>query len=300
LRVGRRVKRPAFGKIAGACETQQEQEMLSVNTNAGALVALQNLNSTNHQLSAVQNRINTGLKVSGAKDDGGAFAIAQAMRADVASLGAVRNSLSRVQSVVDTSIAAGEAISDILVQMKAKALAASDVSLDTASRSALNEDFKSLASQITTIIDNAEFAGSNLINGTTNLISALANAAGTSTITVLDESLALGGTIITMAAATVLDTAANAKAAVTKIENSLDNLNQALARLGTASKKLGVHSTFVGKLSDELEKGIGNLVDADLAKDSALLQALQVKQQLGIQALSIANQAPSVLLALFR
>jgi flagellin len=273
---------------------------LSVNTNASALAALQNLNKTNMELAQTQNRINTGLKVAGAKDDGGVFAIAQSMRADVASLGAVQNSLSRVQSVVDTAIAAGEAISDILVQMKAKALAASDVSLDTASRSALNEDFKSLASQITTIIDNAEFAGSNLINGSTNSISALANAAGTSTITVVDESLALGGTIITMAAATVLDTAANAKAAVTKIENSLDNLNQALARLGTSSKKLSIHSTFVGKLTDELEKGIGNLVDADLAKDSARLQAYQVKQQLGIQALAIANQAPQVLLSLFR
>jgi flagellin len=273
--------------------------MLSVNTNAGALAALQNLNYTNTQLSDVQKRINTGLKVSGAKDDGGIFAIAQGMRADVASLGAVRNSLSRVQSVVDTSLAAGEAVSDLLVAMKSKALAASDTSLDASSRSALNEDFKALRDQITTIVGNAEFAGTNLINNTTTQIQALANAAG-SFITILDENLLLGGGVITLTAASVLDTATNAAANATVIDTSLDQLNQALARLGTASKSLATHSVFVGKLSDELEKGIGALVDADLAKDSASLQALQVKQQLGIQALSIANQAPSVLLALFR
>ena len=87
---------------------------------------------------------------------------------------------------------------------------------------------------------------------------------------------------------------------VATIETSLNNLTLALAQLGTDSKKLGIHKAFMAKLSNELENGIGNLVDADLATESARLQALQTKQQLGIQALSIANQAPSVLLGLFR
>ena len=73
-----------------------------------------------------------------------------------------------------------------------------------------------------------------------------------------------------------------------------------LARLGTQSKALTTHQTFVGKLSDALESGVGNLVDADLAKESAKLQALQTKQQLGVQALSIANQTPQLVLSLFR
>jgi len=81
---------------------------------------------------------------------------------------------------------------------------------------------------------------------------------------------------------------------------SLDNVNAALARLGTQSKALGIHTTFVSKLSDALETGIGNLVDADLARESARLQSLQVKQQLGIQALSIANQRPQAILSFFQ
>jgi len=274
--------------------------MLSVNTNAGALAALQNLNATSAQLEMVQNRINTGLRVSSAKDDGGAYAIAQAMRADVAGLGAVKNSLSRVGSVVDTALAAGGAISDLLIEMKGKALAASDTSLDTASRSALNEDFKALRDQIGTIVANAEFSGTNLLNNTTTSVQALANADGTSALTVLDENLSLTGTVITISATSSFTTGTEAAAVAAQLATSLDGVNQSLARLGTASKSLSIHATFVGKLSDELEKGIGNLVDADLARDSATLQSLQVKQQLGIQALSIANQAPSTILALFR
>lgn len=274
--------------------------MLSVNTNAGALAALQNLNATNTQLGTIQSRINTGLRVAGAKDDGGAYAIAQGMRADVESLVAVKGSLSRVQSVVDTGLAAGEAISDLLVEMKAKALAASDTSLDTSSRTALAEDFKALRDQIATVVANAEFAGSNLIKAATLSLSALANADGSSKINVTDEDLSLSGSTLSLTASTTFTTASEAAAVASTIGTDLDRLNQALARLGTASKSLETHSVFVTKLSDELEKGIGALVDADLAKESAALQALQVKQQLGIQALSIANQAPSTVLALFR
>jgi flagellin len=272
----------------------------SVNTNPGALAALQYLNATNRELAVTQRRINTGLKVAGAKDDGGIFAIAQQMRADVASLGAVKNSLSRVQSVVDTGLAAGEAVSDLLVQMKAKALAASDTSLDTSSRTALNEDFKALRDQITTIVDNAEFAGSNLIQAATLSLSALANADGSSTIDITDEDLSLSGATVSLSAAASFATASQATAVASTINTDLDRLNQALARLGTASKSLETHSIFVGKLSDEVEKGIGNLVDADLAKESARLQSYQVKQQLGIQALAIANAAPQTILSFFQ
>ncbi len=274
--------------------------MLSVNTNAGAMVALQNLNKTNLELAAVQNRINTGLRVSGAKDDGGIYAIAQSMRADIGGLGAVKQSLDRVTSVVDTALAAGEAISDLLVEMKAKALAGADSSLDANARTALNEDFKALRNQIATVVSNAEFGGTNLINNTTAQITALANADGSSVITVLDENLSLGGAIVTLAATASFSTATQADNIASTIGTSLDNLNQALARLGTGSKSMSIHKSFVTKLSDELEKGVGNLVDADLARESAALQALQVKQQLGIQALAIANAAPNTLLALFQ
>ena len=275
--------------------------MATINTNPGAMIALQNLNQTNKDLQQVQQRINTGLAVSSAKDNGGVFAIAQSMRADVAGYNAVGTSLDLAQSTVDVALAAGEAISDLLIEMKEKALAGADTSLDTASRNALNEDFKALRDQIGTIVDNAEFNGTNLINGTqTGGISALANADGSNTLDIGQEVMSLGGTNVTVAATASFATSAAASGLVATIETSLDNLNTALAKLGTGSKSLEVHKSFVGKLSDALEKGIGNLVDADLAKESARLQSLQVKQQLGTQALSIANSAPSSILGYFR
>ena len=274
--------------------------MNSVNTNPGAMIALQNLNKANMELQETQNRINTGLEVASAKDNGGIYAIAQRMRSQVAGYGVVQQSLDRGEATLDVALAAGEAISDLLIEMKEKALAAADESLDTASRSALNEDYKALRDQISTIVNNAEFNGLNLIDGSTDAFVALANQDGSNTITVTDEDMSLSGSIVTVAAASSFATATEADNIASAIGTSLDNVNEALARLGTSSKALEIHSTFVTKLSDSLETGIGNLVDADMAKESARLQALQVKQQLGTQALSIANSAPQSVLSFFR
>jgi flagellin len=274
--------------------------MLSVNTNTGAMVALQNLNRTNSQLTTVQNAINTGLKVSSAKDDGATYAIAQNMRGDVAGLGAVTDSINRASSSVDVALSAGQSISDLLIQMKAKALAAADTSLDTASRSAMNEDFTSLRDQIASVVQNASFNGFNLVDGSaTGGISALASADGAHKITVAGQDMSLGGSIVTVAASGSISTLAAASAMIATVETSLNNVNSSLAQLGSGSKKLSIQATFVSNLSDTLTTGIGNLVDADLAKESALLTSLQTKQQLGVQALSIANQAPSIALSLF-
>ncbi|QTN18399.1 flagellin [Brevundimonas sp. AJA228-03] len=272
----------------------------SVNTNLGALVALQNLNATNAELSATQSRINTGKKVGSAKDNGAIWAIAQGQRSDIGALGAVRASLDRGVSAVDVSLAAGESISDLLVQMKEKALAATDKSLSTSSRSALNEDFKALRDQITSAANAADFNGVNLLKAGATGFQALANAAGTTTLTVGAEVLALGSTNVTVAATTTIGTATLASTALGLVNASLDKVSAALARLGTKSKALDTHRIFVGKLTDAMESGVGNLVDADLAKESAKLQSLQTKQQLGVQALGIANQSPQILLSLFQ
>ena len=272
----------------------------SVNTNPGALIALQNLNSTQSQLNEVQSRINTGLKVATAKDNGAVFAIAQNLRGNLAGLNAVKTSLDRGVSTVDVALAAGQAVSDLLVQLKEKAVAASDTSLDSSSRSALAEDFKALRDQITSIVSNAEFNGTNIIKNGGSSVTALVSDDGTQTLTVAAEDLSLTGTTITLTAGSTFTTATEAAAVVSKIEASLTSVNNALARLGTGAKKLEAQKSFANKLSDAIEVGIGNLVDADLAKESARLQSLQVKQQLGVQALSIANQAPSTVLSLFR
>ncbi|ESQ91792.1 flagellin [Asticcacaulis sp. AC460] len=273
---------------------------LSINTNTGAMVALQNLNSTSSQLAGTQTRISTGLKVASAKDDGAAYAIAQSQRASVASLDAVKDSLNRATSSIDVAMSAGESISDMLTQLKEKALAASDTSLDTTSRDALAADFESIRDQITKTITNAEFNGINLIDGSITSIGALANADGSSTLTVDTENLSLAGTIVTLATDATFATATSANTLLTTLDSSISNVSAALARMGTDSKAVSAHMTFIGKLQDSLEAGIGNLVDADMAKESAKLQALQTKQQLGVQALSIANQAPQTALSLFR
>ena len=272
----------------------------SVNTNTGAAVALENLNSTNNQIMTVQNQINTGLRVASAKDDGATWAIAQSQRAQVASLDAVKDSLNRGLSATDVALTAGQTISDLLTQMKQKALAASDTSLDATSLSALNVDFQSLRDQITQVVTNADFNGTNLIaNGAKNY-NALANASGTSTITVLAEDLSLGGTNVTVTSTDTIGTVTLAQAMVTTLDTDINNVSAALAKLGTGSNALQTQLDFTSKLQDTLNTGIGNLVDADLAQASATLQALQTKQQLGVQALSIANSSSSTLLSLFR
>ena len=272
----------------------------SVNTNVGAMIALQNLQITNNELSQVQSRINTGKKVASAKDNGAIWAIAQGQRAEIGALNAVKDSLNRGQSAVDVSLAAGESVSDLLIQLKEKALAATDTSLSTSARSALNEDFTSIRDQIATVVSNASFNGVNLLDGSSTAgFKALANVSG-ATITINDEDMSLSGSIVTLAAAESISSVSTATAALAKVDASIDNVSASLARLGTGSKSLGTHLNFVGKLQDTLEAGVGNLVDADLAKESARLQSLQTKQQLGVQALSIANSSTSILLGLFR
>lgn len=272
---------------------------MSVNTNVGAMIALQNLTATNKSMDTAQNRINTGLKVAGAEDNAAVFAIAQNMRADVSAIGAVMQSVNRAISFSDVALAAGETISDLLVQMKEKVVAANDPSIDTTSRNALNEDFQALLDQIGTVVENAEFDGANLLNNSVTSIAILADADATSVITINAENMSLSGPIITLSTTANLLTFTAAQNVLSTLDTSLINVNAALARLGSTSKKLDTHLTFVSKLEDSLTAGIGNLVDADLAKESAKLQALQVKQQLGVQALQIANARPNIILSLF-
>jgi flagellin len=273
---------------------------LSVNTNAGALVALQNLNTTEAQLQTAQNQVSTGLAVSDAQDNGAIFAIAQNQRATSSALTTVTQSLQRVQSTVNVATSAGTTVSDLLNQLKSSALAASDTSTNTASRQALNATFTALLSQIKSVTSNASFNGINLIDGSTAHLAALASADGTSKLTVSAQSLALGGTNITVAATASITTVTLATTALNEVNASITNVNSALAKLGASANALQTQITFTGTLQDTIDTGVGNLVDANLAKESATLTALQTKQSLGIQALSIANSSSETLLSLFR
>lgn len=276
----------------------------SVNTNSSALAALQNLNSTQTDLNAVQQRINTGLKVSSAKDDSSAFVIAQNLRSDLSGMKSVTSSLNRAKSVLDVTLNGASQISDLMNQMQAKALEASDAGLDTASRTALNLDFKALQSQISTVINSSDFNGSNLLDGNNvapavaDSLSALQSIKGSSTLVVanMDIQTMLGTTLTTAD----ITTAANATLQLTALETAKGAMAGKLNTLGSAARQVDSQLTFTAKLGDAIKSGIGTLVDADLAAESANLQALQLKQQLGVQALSIANQSPQAISSLFR
>jgi flagellin len=292
---------------------------LSVNTNIAALNALQNLNRTTAGLDETQLRINTGLEVRTAKDNAAVFAIAQNMRAEHRGLDAVRDSLNRSISVLDVTMAATESVQDLLIQMREKAVASADAGLDQASRDALQRDFNALRDQISTMVKNAEFNGSNIIDGAAGQgLTAIVSPDASLTISVPRVNLQLaaagqvlfnppvqgpGGTFsgdfIHLASDTTFTNAVEAQALIVAIDASIKNISQGLTVFGAAGKSMEIQKSFIEKLADAIEGGIGNLVDADVARESARLKSLQIKQQLGIQALGIANSQPEAILALF-
>jgi flagellin len=294
----------------------------SVHTNMTAMVALQNLNNTNRGMADIQNRISTGLKVSNAKDNGAVYNIAQQLRSEHSAYDAVSTSLNRASSVADVALSAGEQISDIFMQMRQKAVAASDVSISTVSRAAYNQEFMALRNQINQIVASAVFDGGNMLNGMndatiptlTNNYTYLGNTSGSltidmpitdfrllsSTTAAVDPAVPFAADRIWLEATSDLTTPANAADTRERIAASLIFVNSELARLGASAKRVESHNIFISKLQDSITGGIGNLVDADLAVESARLQASQVKQQLGTQSLSIANQSSQSILSLFR
>jgi len=392
----------------------------SVNTNAGAFAALQNLGTSTKLLEMTQSRVNTGLKVSSARDSAAIYSIAQNMRGNVSGLNAVQSSLDRAMSETDIALAAAESVSDLLIEMRELAVAGSDAGLDADSRTAMSQKYTELRDQIESIVNNATFNGRNVVDGT-NPITAITDDSGSSTISnaasdltlstlnldgsnLVGSTVTVAGTPVALAGVTIsagtdaefraalvnlqndnggnlngetidpstgvttdanytfpvsndfqqgvaaalgisaseingttvdgfafapnVDAGSNlylvrngassylvngnpaagedpsspaaSKTAVTAIDAAIESVNQTLSNLGATANRLDIQKQFTGQLSDGLEVGIGNLVDADMARESANLTAYQTRQQLGLQALSIANQAPQAVLSLFR
>jgi len=269
--------------------------MTSINTNVGALVALRNLQSTNSALEMTQDRVSTGYKVIGPKDDASNFSIAQGLRADLKAFDAVQQSLSSGRGIVAAAIAGATSVSDLLADIKKKVIESSNPANTDTQQSILAADFNSMLSQLNTFVTNAVYNGRNLVS------SGSQSVAITSTITggqlTISNASTLGGVSTALSAGVA--TTAGALSLLTAIAAQELIVGQALGTLGANAKDIEFLSTFTKTLSDAVTEGLGALVDADLAKESAKLQALQVKQQLGVQALSIANQRPQVLLSLF-
>jgi flagellin len=275
--------------------------MNSVNTNIGSQVALQSLNRTNDQLSVVQKRISTGFRVADAKDDGGAFAVAQTVRSDVAGLTAANEQLGGAKGVLDTTFAALGKVSETLINVRATLTRLADGTINDSQRAQYDAQYAALKTQMDNFIADATYNGRTLLStdaaaGGGDIVAIRNEAAGTFTITAVDAGTDM-----------VLDaTIADAAAAQTSLDAG-GNFKEVEAAVADALNKFGSDSNYVdGQIRynkdkiDAMEGGLGALVDADLAKESAKLQSLQIRQQLGTQALSISNQAPQTLLSLFR
>ncbi|RYG91480.1 flagellin [Loktanella sp. IMCC34160] len=274
--------------------------MSSILTNNSAMVALQTLKSINGNLAKTQDMISTGKEIATAKDNSAIWAISKVMESDVKGFSAVSESLSLGESTVAIANAGAEQITNLLNEMKEKVVAATGENVDHAK---ITADVDELKNQITSIISASQFNGANLLNtagGDVTVLSSLdRDAAGAVTaqnITVasVDFEAGLDLTTIDVSSSTAADT--SLAAMETLIQTAIDGA----ATLGASAKRISDQNEFVGKVTDAMKSGIGALVDADMEEASARLQALQVQQQLGVQSLSIANQAPQSILSLFR
>lgn len=271
-------------------------------TNESAMVALTNLRSINKDLSMVQNEISTGKSISNARDNAAIWAVATVMQTDVDSFEGISDSLALGASTVGVARGAAEQITSVLQEMKELIVSAQEENVDT---SKIQTDIDNLVDQIGSIVGAAQFNGLNLIDNadSVDFLASLDRAsdgtvtASTIAVTGVNLDTAAGGGL---AAATAIDVETGAAAALTSIETLIQTGIDAAASFGSAQRRIDIQNEFVTTLTDSMKSGISALTDADLEEASARLQSLQVQQQLGVQALSIANQAPQSLLNLFR
>jgi flagellin len=269
----------------------------SINTNVGAYVALQNLNSVNTRLDQVQNRVSTGLKVNSAIDDASSFSIAQGVRGNLKAYEAVSQGLSNGRGVAAVTLAGATAISDLLGDVQKKITEGQNAGNTTEQQNILNSDFVNLVAQVNTFISNSTYNGRNLLSALSTSINVIANVDGT-TLTIRSNS-AFAVTSSNLGAQSISSTL-SATQALSALFLAQASINQVLGNLGADVRSLNFQDDFVSKLVDATNEGLGNIVDADLAKESSRLQALQVQQQLSIQTLNIANSNPRNLVNLFK
>jgi flagellin len=266
--------------------------MSSILTNTGALVALQTLKGIDKGMAKVQNEVSTGMKVATAKDNSSTWSIASTMRSDIGSFRKLSESLTSASAAVGVARSAAEQISDILKQVQEKIVQALEPGADTAK---IQADVTALTSTIVSIAQSAQYNGINLVNAaaaSVNVAGSIVRAGGALSV----QNIATGAANLeALGAALVVGTATP-----DNIDTLMDTANAAAATFGAAQARIEAQNAFLLKQADALKMGVGAMVDADMEEASARLQALQVQQQLGIQALSIANQAPQNVLALFR
>lgn len=272
----------------------------SVHTNIAAIVALQGLNRTNSELQGVQNRVTTGFRINNAREDGAAFAIAQGLRGNIKSYEAIGEQLSKAKGLLSVANEGAKQISDTMGEIRAVVTKLADANVTGTQRTQYAAEYNALKTEIQNYIANSTFNGVNILN-TATAVNVISNLTGGSiTINSQDLTTNVYTALPTITGATTAATCAAALAGAGAVTTAETNIGNAMATLGNNTRTLDNTLTFNGILSDATEEGVGAIVDADLAKESAKLQALQIRQQLGTQTLSIANQAPQILLSLFK
>ena len=281
--------------------------MSSILTNASAMSAVANLNNTQKQLTAVQGQISSGLKVATAQDDAAYWSIATNMRTQNNDLAAVSSALNLGSSVLGTASSALGSMLTVLQSIQADLLKAQTSGTDA---TAIQTDIAQLQAQLVSTVSSASFNGVNMLDGTnsTNGIKVVSGTTGTgatlssSTISVSAYNFKTGGADIagadTLNVSTV--TGGDQTANLTAIGTAIAKVQAASENIGATQKNITIQSSFISALSDSITSGIGSLVDADMNVASTRLQALQTQQQLGIQALSVANQNSQLILKLFQ
>lgn len=271
----------------------------TINTNLGAFVALSNLRSVQSALDATQKRISTGYNVSDALDNGAVYGIAEATRSQIAGAAAANAELGNFIGAIQTAAAGATGVSNTLSQVRSVLTSLADSFLTTTQFNQYAQQYNSLISSISTYIQGSSYNGINLLS-TGNALSVIQDGGAnllTISGTVFNLNSALGGL---SAAAPTTYTAAASILSVGTFNTVLGSVATVLNQIGSLNTKASQQQNFNQSVSDALATGLGSLIDADLAKESANLTALQIKQQLSTQSLSIANQAPNSLLTLFR
>jgi flagellin len=277
--------------------------MNSIITNIGAQVALQSLNKTTEELAVTQKRVSTGMRVADARDDGAAFAVAERVRGDIAGTISANEQMGGAKGLVDVTRASLENVSQSLIKMKELTVKLADGSITDDQRSQYQTQIKEITNNVKNFITGSTYNDRSMLDpdaALTGDVKVVVNASGdTYTVASFD---AIAGVFDEVSGANTW-TSGDASAALTtggKLNTAIKNTLTELNEFGSYSRYLDTQIGFNKKKVDALEAGMGALVDADLAKESAKLQALQIRQQLGAQALGISNQAPQVLLSLFR
>lgn len=314
--------------------------MSSINTNASAMTALQSLSATNKAMENTQKHISTGLKVGSAEDNAAYWSIATTMRSDNASLSTVKDALGLGAATIDVAYTAMKSSIDVTSEIKSKLVAARQPGVDRTKIQAevkeLQNQLKSVADAAVFSGENWLSVKSDAAtyNPTKSIVSSFTRQAGVIAIGTMSIDISKTALYDATAVATppggILDgkrNAAGAKAPagtysvssidisaltdsaadlltldgyIKGVDAALSELTSTASNLGAVKKRVGLQQDFVGSLMNAIDRGIGALVDADMNEESTNLQALQVQQQLGVQALSMANQSSQSILSLFR